>query len=63
MRERIVYLDSSAIVKRYIREPGSDAVRKVYLKAYSGEVILSLSVWNIGEVLGAFDKARRIGRR
>ncbi|MCE4599243.1 MAG: type II toxin-antitoxin system VapC family toxin [Desulfurococcales archaeon] len=62
MREQIVYLDSSAIVKRYIREPGSDIVRELYLKAYSGEIKLSYSVWNIGEVLGALDRARGIGR-
>ena len=62
MKEQIVYLDSSAIVKRYIKEPGSDKVREIYLKAYSGEVILSYSIWNIGEVLGVFDRARRLNR-
>lgn len=54
MKEQIVYLDSSVIVKRYVEEPGSNIVRELYLKAYSGEVILSYSMWNIGEVLGAF---------
>lgn len=62
MKEPIIYLDSSAIVKRYVKEVGSDLVRSIYLRTYSGEVILSYSVWNIGEVLGAFDKARKIGR-
>ncbi len=62
MRELIVYLDSSAIVKRYIEEPGSSRVRDTYLRAYSGSIILSYSIWNIGEVLGVFDRARRIGR-
>jgi len=62
MKEQIVYLDSSVIVKRYVEEPGSNIVRELYLKAYSGEVILSYSMWNIGEVLGAFDRARSIGR-
>ncbi|HRU81359.1 MAG TPA: type II toxin-antitoxin system VapC family toxin [Candidatus Methanomethylicus sp.] len=56
-----VYLDSSAIVKRYVREPGSDAVRRLFLRAYSGECTLAYSVWNIGEVLGAFDRARNAG--
>ena len=58
----LVYLDSTAIVKRYIKEPGSDTVRMLFLKAYSGEVSLSFSVWNIGEVLGALNRAKRIGR-
>ena len=62
MKEQIVYLDSSAIVKRYIKEPGSDAVRSLYLKAYSGFLKISYSLWNIGEVLGAFDKARYTDR-
>lgn len=57
----IVYLDSSAIVKRYILEPGSDVISEVYHKALNGELILSFSVWNIGEVLGVFDKYYRRG--
>ncbi|HIE19123.1 TPA: PIN domain-containing protein, partial [Candidatus Bathyarchaeota archaeon] len=47
---------------RYIKEPGSDVVRGLYLKAYSGDLKISYSLWNIGEVLGAFDKARHIDR-
>jgi len=62
MREQIVYLDSSAMVKRYVKEPGSNVVKELYLKAYSGELILSFSMWNIGEVLGAFDRASTSGR-
>ena len=62
MREAIVYLDSSAIIKRYINEPGSNTVRSIYRKAYTGDLKIAYSVWNIGEVLGAFDRARRLGR-
>lgn len=62
MRETIVYLDSSAIVKRYIKEPGSDIIRNIYLKVYAGEAVISFSIWNIGEVLGVFDRARITGR-
>ncbi len=54
--KQIVYLDSSAMVKRYVEEPGSEEVRKTYLRVYSGEIIISCNVWNIGEVLGVFDK-------
>ena len=53
MKERIVYLDSSAVVKRYISEPGSDYVKSLYLSSCTGNVI--------GEVLGVFDKARMRG--
>jgi predicted nucleic acid-binding protein len=50
-----VYLDSSAIVKRYVLEEGSDKVREVYLEALNGAATLHFSVWNVGEVLGALD--------
>jgi len=62
MREEIAYLDSSAIVKRYVEEPGSARIRDFYRRAYSGEIVLSYSLWNVGEVLGAFDRARRLNR-
>lgn len=57
-----VYLDSSAIIKRYVKEPGSEYVRKIYLKAYTGDMVISYSLWNVGEVLGVLDRARRLGR-
>ncbi|MCC6043040.1 MAG: type II toxin-antitoxin system VapC family toxin [Candidatus Verstraetearchaeota archaeon] len=59
MLNMLVYLDTSAIIKRYVREPGSELVNEVYEKALSGNVTLSFSAWNIGEVLGALDKYRR----
>ena len=62
MSEPVVYLDSSAIVKRYILEPSSQYVKSLYARAYEGEAKISFSVWNIGEVLGALDRARRLGR-
>jgi predicted nucleic acid-binding protein len=52
----IAYLDSSAVVKRYIVENGSDIVSRVYDRALSGGLVLAMSVWNIGEVLGVLDK-------
>ena len=58
----VIYLDSSAIVKRYVLEPGSQYVRSIYARAYEGEAKIPFSVWNIGEVLGALDRARRLGR-
>jgi predicted nucleic acid-binding protein len=58
MREPRIYLDSSIVVKRYVEEPGSNTVKQVYRRAYAGEVKLVFSLWNVGEVLGAFDRAR-----
>jgi len=52
----ITYLDSSAIVKRYVLEAGSDIVGDIYERTLSGELKIAFSVWNIGEVLGVLDK-------
>ncbi len=50
-----IYLDSSAIVKRYVLEEGTDKVKETYLEAFNGAATLHFSVWNLGEVLGALD--------
>ncbi len=56
MKEQLVYLDSSCIVKRYLEERGSDYVDSAYSKSEAGEIHLAFSLWNIGEVIGAFDR-------
>lgn len=62
MSERVTYLDSSAIVKRYIEEPGTERVTQAFLSAYAGEERISYSIWNIGEFLGSLDGAERSHR-
>lgn len=59
MTEKIVYLDSSATIKRYVNEKGSERIRELYRAAYLGNVVLNFSLWNIGEILGVFDRAQR----
>jgi len=54
-----IYLDSSAIVKRYVFEEGSGVIREAYLEALNGAATLHFSVWNVGEVLGALDTYHR----
>jgi len=56
-----VYLDSSAIVKRYILEEGSKAVDGLYRRAESLDLQLVFSLWNTGEVLRAIARARAMG--
>ncbi|MBS7623344.1 type II toxin-antitoxin system VapC family toxin [Candidatus Bathyarchaeota archaeon] len=56
-----LYLDSSAIVKRYVTEPGSATADLVFEQAESGELIITFSLWNIGEVLGVLDERRSRG--
>ena len=58
-----LYLDTSALVKRYIKEPGSDRVRKMFIDAYNGDALLYTSLFNIGEAMSAMHKAtRKAGR-
>ena len=57
----LLYLDTSAIVKRYVKESGSDLIGEIYEKALNGDALLSFSAWNIGEVLGVLDEYRRRG--
>ncbi|ASJ07180.1 type II toxin-antitoxin system VapC family toxin [Thermococcus pacificus] len=59
MTGRSVYLDTSAILKRYLDEEGSDVVKELFRDAYRGEVRLAFSFWNIGEVIGVLDKRLR----
>ncbi len=61
MSERY-YLDTSALVKRYVEEPGSAEVDKTFSDAYNGYAEICLSQWNILEALVVFDKySRRLG--
>lgn len=53
----ILYLDSSALVKRYVVEPGADQVRQAVAQAQvSGAVIIAYA-----EVAAALAKAVRMG--
>jgi predicted nucleic acid-binding protein len=51
-----VYLDTSAIVKRYIEEQGSELLDNLYSRAEMGALKLSFSIWNVGELIGALDQ-------
>jgi len=54
-----IYLDSSALTKRYLYEAGSSAVDEIFRGAEAGELVVVFSIWNIGEVLGALDARYR----
>ena len=53
------YLDSSALVKRYIQEPGTTGVDIIFDSASAGAIEIVTSVWNLGEAFGVFDYRRR----
>lgn len=56
MEGKNVYLDSSAILKRYLKEGGSGEVDRIFLGAESRNYKIYFSVWNVGEVVGILDK-------
>ncbi|MCL4430636.1 MAG: type II toxin-antitoxin system VapC family toxin, partial [Chloroflexi bacterium] len=56
-----LYLDTSAILKRYLIEPGTEAADLIFDMAEAGELALVFSIWNIGEALGVLDEKRRRG--
>mgnify|MGYP003930879201 CR=1 FL=1 len=60
--EEIYYLDTSALVKRYMEEQGSEIIDNIYRDVYRGIKRLSFSYWNIAEAVVVFDKyAKRLG--
>lgn len=54
------FLDTSALVKRYVEEPGSDVVDGVFAGAHAGDAVVVVSYWNIGEAAVVFDKYGRL---
>jgi uncharacterized protein len=56
-----LYLDTGAFLKRYIVEPGTEAIDLVFDKAEIGELAIITSLWNIGEALGVLDEKKRRG--
>lgn len=54
----IVFLDSSALAKRYVQEPGSDRVEEILSSASS----LGISVICLSEVVSALCRRRREGK-
>ena len=54
-----VYLDTSALVKRYVKEEGSDQSDSYFQAAQRGESIICLSEINLGEAAVVFDKYSR----
>lgn len=54
----IVYFDASALVKRYVDEPGADRVRALF----SREPVVATAIITRAEVAAALAKARRMRR-
>ena len=55
----LFFIDSSALVKRYVEEPGSSWLRSLASPAASNRLIIARATWV--EVLSAFARRRREG--
>ena len=56
LSDDVYYLDTSALVKRYVSEPGSREVDDIFSRCYRGISKISFSYWNIAEASVVFDK-------
>jgi len=53
------FLDSSAFVKEFSEEIGSEVVHKLFIACENGKIELATSQWTIGESIAAIDRKFR----
>lgn len=51
-----IYIDSSAYVKEYHDETGSDQVHRIFENSNKGFDVILISLWTISETINAIDK-------
>ena len=56
-----IYLDSSAYIKEFSSEKGSEAVEKIFEIYSRGKIDIATSQWTIGESIAAIDRKQRRG--
>lgn len=54
-----LYLDSSAFIKHFTKEKGSDTVDEIFRLCRDGRVIIVISSWTINESFAAIDRKYR----
>jgi predicted nucleic acid-binding protein len=58
---KLIYLDTSAYLKEFAREQGSDAIARLFESCEKGEIRLIISEWAINEGIAAIDRKLRRG--
>jgi len=58
---KLVFLDTSAYLKEFAREQGSDAIAALFESCENGKVHLMISEWAINEGIAAIDRKNRRG--
>ncbi|WP_393971315.1 type II toxin-antitoxin system VapC family toxin [Oxyplasma meridianum] len=62
MNATYVYLDTSILIKRYVKEENSNIADAYFHQAQRGEVVVCMSEINLGEAAVVFDKySKRMG--
>lgn len=56
---KLIYLDTSAYLKEFAREKGSDAIAKLFDLCGNGEIKLLISEWTVNEGMAAIDRKLR----
>lgn len=56
-----VYLDTSAYLKEFSQEAGSETISRIFTACERGETVLVTSQWTLSESIAAVDrKCRRV---
>lgn len=55
MKKR-VYFDTSAVIKEFVPEVGSDLIDKITTSAREGKLQIITSVWAINEAIAVIDR-------
>ena len=58
-----VFLDTSALAKRYIQEPGSEELEELFLSSASDVIVSTLALPEFAAALGRKMRDREIGKR
>ncbi|MCL4345941.1 MAG: type II toxin-antitoxin system VapC family toxin [Candidatus Thermoplasmatota archaeon] len=62
MKEARAYLDTSILIKRYVKEENSDIADNYFHQAHRGQAVICISEINLGEAAVVFDNySRKIG--
>jgi predicted nucleic acid-binding protein len=57
--KKIVYFDTSALIKEFVDEVGSDLISKVTASAAEGNIQIISSVWSLNEAIAVIDRLSR----
>lgn len=57
--KKLVYFDTSAVIKEFVPEVGSDLVDDVSIAAKAGKLQVVMSVWSINEAVAVIDRLTR----